>query len=223
VERTSLQSSATRRRYNRTATGYGATLVADDHELLAELRQGDDKAFATLVDRHHSTMVRLARPFVSTSAVAEEVAQETWMAMLRGLSRFEARSSLKTWLFAILINQARKAGVREHRQVPLDPSSGSTVAASRFAADGAWATPPVPWTEEVEDRLTAEALAPPIRAAIDQLPPPQRLVVTLRDVEGLSATDACAILGVTEANQRVLLHRGRAAVRQRLERELGEA
>lgn len=195
----------------------------DEQELLDRIRKGDEDAFAALVERHHHSMVALARPFVSSRAAAEEVAQESWLAMLRGLSRFEARSSLKTWLYAILINQARRAGTKERREVPMDVADDAAEYQSRFSSDGSWAVPPVPWTDAVEERLTAGRLASAAREAIDRLPPAQRLVVTLRDVEGMSPSEVCTLLELSDANQRVLLHRGRFAVRHQLEQQLGGA
>ncbi len=189
-------------------------------ELLARLRAGDEQAFVALVERYHGSMARLALSFVPNRAVAEEVVQDTWLAVLRGLDRFQGRSSLKTWLFTILVNRARSTGVREARSVPV-ADAGPVVDASRFGADGAWAVPPAHWTEEAEARIDAAKLGGLLRPALDALPPRQREVVLLRDVEGLTSTEVCDVLSVSEANQRVLLHRGRAKLRQALERELG--
>ena len=194
--------------------------MSGDEELLGRLRAGDETAFAVLVDRYHAPMIRLALAYVPTRAVAEEVVQDTWLGVVRGIDRFEGRSSLKTWLFRILVNRARTAGPRERRHVPL--GHGETVDPDRFTADGAWATPPAHWSDEVDDRLDAAALAGSLREAIDSLPAGQREVVLLRDVDGVSSADACAILGISEGNQRVLLHRGRARVRQLLDVEMGK-
>ncbi len=188
-----------------------------DDELLARLRRGDEDAFAALVERYHTRIVRLACTFVGGHHTAEDVAQETWLAALRGLDRFEGRSSLRTWLFQICANRARTAGVREHRVVPVD-GGGPTVDPGRFDTHGAWSTPPVLPTDAVDDRLTAASLAACALRAIDDLPPAQRQVVTLRDAEGLTSKDVCEVLSISEANQRVLLHRGRAQVRAVLER-----
>jgi len=183
------------------------------------LRSGDEDAFTRLVEQHHTRLIRFALTFVSNRAAAEDVAQDTWAAVVAGLGRFEGRSSLRTWIFQICANRARTFGGRERRTVPL-ASDEPTVEATRFNSSGAWSAPPEPWPS-VDDRLDAEALAPLVRTAIDQLPEVQRQVVTLRDLEGLSAQEACEVLSISEANQRVLLHRGRARVRSELERGLG--
>ena len=193
-----------------------------DVELLARLRTGDEAAFGELVDRHHATMVRVALTFVPNRAVAEEVAQETWLGVVRGVGRFEGRSSLRTWLFRILVNRARSAGERERRTVAIAPDEPA-VDPSRFDGGGHWTDPPRPWTEDVENRLDAAGTRARLQAAIDGLPDAQRQVITLRDVEGLPAAEVCNLLGVSEGNQRVLLHRARSRVRGALERELGEA
>lgn len=161
-------------------------------------------------------MLRLASSFVPTRAAAEEVVQETWLGVVRGLERFEGRSSIKTWLFRILVNRARTAGERERRVVPvgaLEPA----VDASRFGPDGRWAPPPAVFAEEVEDRLAAGELAGVLRAAFFELSPRQREVVGLRDVDGLTSREVCEVLDITEGHQRVLLHRGRSRLRQALE------
>ena len=194
--------------------------MSADEDLLRRLRAGDESAFATLVEQYHAPMIRLATAYVPSRAVAEEVVQETWLGVVRGIDRFEGRSSLKTWLFRILVNRARTAGPRERRHVPL--GVGETVDPDRFQADGQWAVPPAPWTDDVDGRLDAADVVGRVRELIDALPDGQREVVLLRDVEGLSSADACSILGVSEGNQRVLLHRGRARVRRMLELELGK-
>ncbi|MGH3208976.1 MAG: RNA polymerase sigma factor, partial [Trebonia sp.] len=191
-----------------------------DVSLLRRLRDGDEQAFVALVERYHSSMLRLALSFVSSQAVAEEVVQDTWLAVLRGLSRFEERSSLRTWLFTILVNRARTTGVREARTVPV-ADAGPAVDASRFGPSGAWAVPPEHWVEEAENRIDAAKLSQLLRGGLDGLPGRQREVVLLRDVEGLSSTEVCDVLAISEANQRVLLHRGRSKLRQALELELG--
>jgi len=188
--------------------------------LLGRLRDGDEQAFTELVQRYHTSMLRLAMSFVSSQAVAEEVVQDTWLAVLRGLNRFEERSSLRTWVFTILVNRARTTGVREARSVPIaDP--GPVVDASRFGPNGAWAVPPEPWAEEAENRIDAVKLSGLVRGGLDGLPGRQREVVVLRDVEGMSSAEVCEVLAISEANQRVLLHRGRSRLRQVLETELG--
>ena len=196
--------------------------MESDGELLRRLRAGDERAFVILVERYNGTMLRLALSFVPSRAVAEEVVQDTWLAALRGLAAFEGRSSLKTWLFTILVNRARTTGVRESRSVPID-DVGPVVDASRFGPDGAWAVPPEHWIEEAENRVDAVKLSELLRIVLDTLPARQREVVLLRDVDELSSADVCQVLVISEANQRVLLHRGRAKLRQALESELGGA
>ena len=194
----------------------------DDAELLDRLRAGDEQAFVVLVRRHHDPMIRLACSFVPSRAVAEEVVQDTWMGVLRGIGGFEGRSSFRTWLFRILVNRARTAGARERRSVAVGDAEAA-VDASRFDVAGGWTAPPEQWIEDVDDRLRAGKLADRIRSAIEELPGRQREVVTLRDVEGLSSDEVCAVLEITDGNQRVLLHRGRSRVRQVLETEFGRA
>jgi RNA polymerase sigma-70 factor, ECF subfamily len=192
-----------------------------DFELLHRLRSGDERAFTVLVGRYHEPMMALAASFVPSRAIAEEVVQDTWLAVLRGLDNFEGRSSLKTWLFRILVNRARTTGSKEQRSIPVaDPEPA--VDPSRFGGDGGWADPPEHWIEAAERRIEAGRLAGQIRVWIDGLPARQREVVLLRDVEGMSSEDVCAVLALTEGNQRVLLHRGRSRLRQLLENELRE-
>jgi len=193
--------------------------MESDVELLARLRDGDEAAFVTLVGRYQGSLLRVARTFVPNDAVAEEVVQDTWMGVVRGIDRFEGRSSFKTWLFRILVNRARTSGVREHRSVPLDPTEPA-VSPDRFDGNGAWAEPVAPWEDDADDRLVAASWSPALRAAVDDLPDRQRDVVVLRDVEGLSSADVCQVLGLSEGNQRVLLHRGRSRLRNVLESEL---
>ena len=194
----------------------------EDAELVARLRAGDEDAFRFLVDRYHTSLLRLARTMVPTRAVAEEVVQETWLGLVRGINRFEGRSSLRTWLFHVLVNRARSTGVRERRPTT-GTTAGPAVDPSRFGRDGTWADPPVPWPEEIDDRLVATQLAARIRPHLDELPDMQRQVVVLRDVEGLGAPEVCDLLGISEGNQRVLLHRGRSRLRGLLEAEMGKA
>lgn len=196
----------------------------DESSLVARLQHGDEAAFATLVQRHHAAMTRLASSMVPNRAIAEEVVQDTWLAVVRGVERFEGRSSLRTWLYRILLNRARTTGAREHRSVTVDLTPTSTVDPARFGADGAWIEPPQPWPDDlVVDRLAATDLAHRVLQLLDALPAAQREVVMLRDVDGLPAAEVCELLGVSEANQRVLLHRGRAGVRRLLEAELEDA
>jgi RNA polymerase sigma-70 factor, ECF subfamily len=192
---------------------------ADEGDLVRRLRLGDDAAFAMLVDRHHASMVRLARGYVRNQAVAEEVAQDAWLGFLRGLDRFEGRSSLRTWLFRIVVNRAISTGLRESVHLPVEDSQLESDD-GRFSQDGWWVTPPTHWADAVVERLTAPDLAARARALIDELPPAQREVVTLRDVEGLASGEVCAILGISEGNQRVLLHRARTRIRSGLEEEV---
>ena len=191
-----------------------------DAELLGRLRAGDERAFVVLVQRHHDAMLRLACSFVPNTAVAEEVVQDTWLGVLRGIGGFEGRSSFRTWLFRILVNRARTAGVRERRTVAIG-DTGAAVAASRFDQSGSWLSPPEHWIEAVEDRLEAGKVADLIRTAVDDLPDRQRQVVTLRDIEGLTSGEVCSVLDISESNQRVLLHRARSRLRQAVETEFG--
>jgi RNA polymerase sigma-70 factor, ECF subfamily len=188
----------------------------EDEELVARLRAGDEEAFVALVARYHAAMLRLARSFVASSAVAEEVVQDTWLAVLRGIDGFAGRSAFKTWLLRILVNRARTTGVRERRSVPVADASPA-VDAARFDASGAWRSPPQQWVQDSEDRLLAQSLAGRIEETLQRLPARQREVVTLRDVDGLSSREVCEVLEISEANQRVLLHRGRSRLRQALE------
>jgi RNA polymerase sigma-70 factor (ECF subfamily) len=186
----------------------------DDAELLEGLLGGDESAFTELVRRYHPTLLKVARYYVASAASAEDVAQDTWIAVLRGVERFEGRSSFKTWLLRICVNRARTSGVKDHRSVPVDPSAtGPSVAAHRFDQGGFWSDPPVPFTDAIDARLDNASLLIAVRAAIDDLGEPQQSVVTLRDVEGLSTQEVATLLGLSEANVRVILHRGRARVR----------
>ena len=189
-----------------------------DGELLVRLRSGDERAFVSLVQRYQEQMLRLATSFVPNQAVAEEVVQDTWLALLRGLDRFEGRSSLKTWLFSILVKQARTTGTKEHRSVPV-PDPEPAVDPARFDAGGSWADPPEQWVEAAEGRLEAGKLADRLRALMDELPARQRQVVLLRDVDELSSEEVCSVLAISDGNQRVLLHRGRSRLRQLFEDE----
>jgi RNA polymerase sigma-70 factor, ECF subfamily len=193
-----------------------------DADLLDRLRAGDEQAFAVLVGRYRTAMLRLASGYVPSRAVAEEVVQDTWVGVLRGIGGFEGRSSVRTWLFRILVNRARTAGVRERRSLAVE-DMGAVVDQSRFDQSGHWVSPPEAWVELTEDRLVAVKMAGRVRLAIEDLPARQREVVTLRDVDGLSGEEVCAVLEISDANQRVLLHRGRSKLRQILESEFGEA
>ena len=207
------------------------TRTEDERALVAALRRGDESAFATLVDRHSAGLLRLARTYVSSVAVAEDVVQETWLALLRGLDRFEERSTIKTWLFRVAANIARTRGVQERRTTPFsslgDDEQGPTVDPSRFRPPDDpdwphhWAAPPQRWDTSPEARLMAYETREQLAQALAALPPRQRSVVALRDVEGLTADEVCELLDLSAGNQRVLLHRGRARLRQALEDYLG--
>lgn len=198
---------------------------AGDRSLVEQLLAGDEAAFTCVVERYHGSLLRFARLFVSNAAVAEEVVQDTWLAVLNGLSSFEGRSTLKSWIFSILANRAKSRAVREKRTIAFSelaaPGSEDEPAVDpdRFTSSGAWSTPPGRWSEDTPESLLlhCEALAV-VQQARDALPAIQRAVVTLRDVEGLEAADVCNILEISETNQRVLLHRGRSKVRAALER-----
>jgi RNA polymerase sigma-70 factor (ECF subfamily) len=188
---------------------------------LERLRAGDEQIFVDVVGRHHDAMIRVARSFVPSHAVAQEVVQDTWLAVLRGVDAFEGRSSFQTWLYRILINRARSAGVREHRDVPIGVQE-CNVDPARFDDDGQWSLPPEHWSDDLDDRLQAGELSASIWSALDELPVRQRTVLALRDLEGMRSTEVCELLDITEANQRVLLHRGRSRMRQALEIEFGK-
>ncbi len=194
----------------------------EDLLLLERLQAGEEAAFVMLVANHHDAMLRLARTFVRSSAVAEEVVQDTWLGVLRGIDRFEGRSSLRTWLLAILVNRARSAGTREARTIALADAEPA-VDHARFDANGAWSTPPEHWVDKVENRIGAAALGGTLRAALAAMPARQRAVVMLRDVDELGSDEVCEVLALSPENQRVLLHRGRSRLRQTLEDTIGEA
>jgi RNA polymerase sigma-70 factor (ECF subfamily) len=200
-----------------------------ERQLVERLRAGDDAAFMELVQRYSGSMLRVAQMFVASRAVAEEVVQETWLAVLKGLDRFEGRSSLKTWIFRILTNRAKTRGEREHRSIPFASLAAAEMESDEPAVDpdrfippgderaGFWGAPPQRW-QDLPDKslLSNEALAL-VRAEIEKLPPMQRLVITMRDLEGWSTQDIRNALDITETNQRVLLHRARSKVRAALE------
>ena len=206
-----------------------------DGALVERLRAGDEAAFSELLQRYSGALLRFVRMYVPSTAVAEEVVQETWLGVLAGLDRFEGRSSLRTWLFRIALNRARTRGSRERRTVPFaslaDREAGEdhpSVAPERFLGPDHdrwprhWATPPRRW-EEVPDRhLESEEAMARVRAAIAELPPAQRAVITLRDIEGWESAEVCNALEISETNQRVLLHRARSRVRADLETYFAE-
>ena len=195
--------------------------VDTDLELLTRLREGDEEAFVTLVARYQQPMLRLARSYVPSRAIAEEAVQDTWMGVVKGIERFEGRAAFKTWLFRILINRARSAGVREQRHAAIEPHHA--VDPVRFDANGQWADPVEPWTEDSEDRLEAATWAPTLRVGLEDLPARQRQVVVLRDMEGLSGDEVCDLLDISPGNQRLLLHRGRTRLREILETHIAKA
>lgn len=200
----------------------------DEAALLTLLRQRDETAFTQLVEQYHTSLVRLARLFVQDERVAEELSQETWLAVLQGLDGFEARSSLKTWIFTILTNKAKTRGRRENRSILFSDleqadSEFATVPAERFkdASAGSsadhWAAPPASWAGIPEEIVLSDEILHLVRQTIEMLPENQRAVITLRDMEECSVQEICNILGISETNQRVLLHRARARVREALE------
>ncbi len=200
--------------------------ASDEDALVAALKRGDEAAFVELVDRHTPALIRVAQGYVSTREIAEDVVQETWIALLKGIDSFEGRSSLRTWLFAILINIAKTRGVRERRAADLEVMAftGGTVDPARFRGGGDphpghWlpTESPSPFPDTPEGSVLGQELITVARRGLDQLPERQRVVVTMRDMLGLESAEVCELLEISAANQRVLLHRGRAAVRQVLE------
>src|SRR5215207_5999378 len=203
--------------------------TTDDQRLVAGLRAGDEDAFAALVDLHGPALLRVAMAFVPSRAVAEEVVQETWIAVMRGIDGFQGRSSLKTWIFRILTNAAMRGGSRERRSVPFAAVAAAderSVDPERFLpADhelfpGHWVLAPARWPTPEEGLLSGETRAV-IVAAIDELPKAQRTVIALRDIEGWSSEEVCAALEISAGNQRILLHRARARVRAAVEAYFG--
>lgn len=195
-----------------------------DDVLVRRLQSGDEAAFGLVLDSWSGGMLRLARSFVSTEESAAEVVQETWLAVIEGIGRFEGRSSVKTWVYRILTNTAKRRGTREQKVVPLssiDSDNGPTVDPSRFRPPGDpfpghwWEFPPT-WPTPEQGLLGGEVRSR-LAAALDELPARQRIVIVLRDVEGYGSDEVCDLLEITAANQRVLLHRARAFVRGKLE------
>ena len=212
-----------------TQAGLQDRTAAEETELLARLRTGDERAFETLVERHYPTMLAVARHYVKTRAVAEEVVQDAWLGVLNGIDRFEGRSSLRTWILRILVNTAKTRGAREARTVPfasLAPEGDEhAVEPERFrGADdpfpGHWRAYPGNWQRLPDEALADRETLDVVLATIHQLPPPQRIVITMRDIQGCDSEEVCEALDVTEGNQRVLLHRARSKVRSALERHL---
>jgi RNA polymerase sigma-70 factor (ECF subfamily) len=200
-------------------------LSQQDTRLLEGLRAGDEAAFLELMREHGGAMLRVAMMYVPSRAIAEEVVQEAWLGVLKGIGSFEGRSSLKTWLFRIVSNTAKTRGVREARSVPFSSLGGETgdeptVDPDRFLGSGErfpghWAIPPQAWAPE--SRLLSDEALDVIEREIDRLPAAQRAVITMRDVEGFTSEEVCNALDLSETNQRVLLHRARARVRGALE------
>jgi RNA polymerase sigma-70 factor (ECF subfamily) len=210
-----------------------STIELSDRDLCVALRNRDERAFAMLVERYQLPLKRLALAYVRSDAVAEEVVQDTWLGVVRGIDRFEGRSSLKTWIYQILTNIAKTRGARESRTLPLSALElvvdEPAVDPSRFLDEqherwpGHWAAPPARWDELPEECLTGRETLARVKDAISQLPPVQRQVIVLRDIEGWEADEVCELLGLSEGNQRVLLHRARSKVRQALEDHLADA
>ncbi len=205
-----------------------AAAVHEEVALLARLRQGDEGAFDELVTRHHSALIRMAMGYVADREVAEEVVQDTWMAVIEGLDRFQGRSSLRTWIFGIMIHKAKDRGVREKRHTnfssfeSLDEESDDMIDPSRFHQSGEWAGhwafPPQPWDDQTPEKLLASQQAvTAMNKAIEALPQTLKDVLILRDVEGVEAKEACDILKISETNLYVRLHRARERVRQAVE------
>jgi RNA polymerase sigma-70 factor (ECF subfamily) len=203
-----------------------ATAEAD---LLARLRAGDEQAFKALVERHHRTMLAVARRYVSSRAVAEEVVQEAWLGVLKGLDRFEGRSSLTTWILRIVVNIAKTRGAREARTVPYaalaGPDDEVSVAPERFRGPGdrhpgGWWAFPDDWSRIPEQALLQRETLKVVTDAIEALPALQRSVIAMRDIQGCGPEEVCAVLEISDGNQRVLLHRARSRVRAALEEHL---
>jgi RNA polymerase sigma-70 factor (ECF subfamily) len=190
--------------------------VDEDAELVDRLRAGDESAFVELLSRYQSRLLRLAQATVGSRAVAEEVTQDTWLAVMRGIERFEGRASFKSWLFKVLLNRARTAASREQRAGRPDEDIEE-----RFDSAGHWISPPVPWSDQVDDHLVATELATRVQSLLPRLAEAQRQVVVLRDIEHVEPADVAAMLGISDGNQRVLLHRGRQRLRALLTEEMG--
>jgi RNA polymerase sigma-70 factor, ECF subfamily len=207
------------------------TVATEELELVARLRDGDEQAFVALVEEHSPAMLAVARAHVRTHAVAEEVVQEAWVGVLKGIHRFEGRSSLRTWILRIVVNTAITRGIKEARSTPfssLAQDDEPAVEPERFRSGddpfpGHWHRYPADWSSLPEQTLESRETLAVVKEAIGELPEPQRLVITMRDVAGLDAEEVCSALGVSEGNQRVLLHRARARVRSRLEAHLDAA
>jgi len=202
----------------------------DDEQIITGLKQREESAFHFLIDRYHASLVRIAMLYISDRAAAEEIAQETWLKVLEGIDRFEKRSTLKTWIFAILNNLAKSRGKHEGRCIPFseldyreDGDGEPVVPPERFFPPdhpkwpGGWSMPPEPWHNSPEDQILSEELKDCIQEAIADLPENQRAIITLHDLEGWPSAEICNVFNLSETNQRVLLHRARARVRQAIE------
>ena len=212
----------------------GGVASAEDLRMVAAIRSGSESAFTSLVNMYHAALLRLALLFVPSEEIAEEVVQETWLGVLHGLDRFEGRSSLKTWLFRILTNRAKTRAQREGRSIPFSSLSEfntdlhePAIESERFQGPdqqwpGGWISSPRSWDDVPEERILSQETMTRIQEAIGRLPAGQREVITLRDIEGCTSGEACDLLGVSEANQRVLLHRARCKVRRALEKYFEE-
>jgi RNA polymerase sigma-70 factor (ECF subfamily) len=206
----------------------------DEVRLLAKLRQRDEAAFAQLVDTYHNALLRFAMIYTASRVVAEEVVQETWLGVLQGVDRFEGRSSLKTWIYRILMNRAKTKSVREGRSIPFSQLFDADSDAGEPAVDperflppnhpdwpGHWSAPPESWGGDPEKLLMSNETQDFLRQAVAELPASQREVITLRDIEQWESDEVCNALGISETNQRVLLHRARSRVRKALEKRFG--
>jgi RNA polymerase sigma-70 factor, ECF subfamily len=226
VGRSGLGARMARRRQDREGS-------EQDAELVARLRRGDEASFATLVDDLGGPMLRVAMGYVRERSVAEEVVQDAWIAVLNGLDRFEGRSSLRTWIFRIVMNRAISRFDKERRSVPFSSLAGEddgpSVEPDRFfppshpRSPGQWSVPPLGWESIPEEALSSAETMAVIRTAVEALPGGQRAVVTLRDLEGLTSEETRRILDISETNQRVLLHRGRTKVRRALAEHFDQA
>lgn len=212
--------------HNGDIDGLETGASVEDRRLIESLRRGDEDAFVWVVEQYHMSLLRLACSYVADSTVAEEVVQETWLGVLKGLGRFEERCSLRSWIFSILTNIARTRGKREHRTIPFSrfghadtESSEPVVDADRFGEDGYWAVAP---QNSPDEHVLASETQAQISTAVEALPKRQKTVITLRDIHGWAADEVCDALEISAVHQRVLLHRARSAVRQALEQYLSQ-
>lgn len=195
-------------------------MARTDRELVAALRAGDESAFTEMVSLHHDGLLRVAKRILPAEGVAEEVVQETWVAVLRGLARFEGRSALKTWIYRILVNRSRTRARREGRVLPfssMGTEEDDRLEPERFDRNGKWKEPPKDWDDSPQGNLLKKEVAAEIEAAIQTIPPRQAMVLRMRDLQGMTSQEVCNVLEISETNQRVLLHRARHKVRSVLE------